>query len=306
MSEEKNLAEREGELWQEVSSTQGADRARAYKELAWLRYEKEDFTDSLAFCEIARELFLSDKEYKDSDELIYVYIGQYRNLMELGRHRDAAETAHELAIFYGKLNDDRIVCALRDEGHAWYAAEEYEKSLAVFLEASNTINPDIDTFDYGLDQFNIGISANRLNRFDEARTHLLSALEIFKAEKNPEMASHCHNELSLLNLNIENAVELEHWAQKLLDYAELAGNFSLQHVAHFRLGVAARLVDDLEKACDELATAHRILLGLDRMDWRAMVKVEKERAGIEIIKGNVGTADEILRRISTIEETLGD
>jgi hypothetical protein len=39
-------------------------------------------------------------------------------------------------------------------------------------------------------------------------------------------------------------------------------------------------------------------------DWHALVKIEKEIAGIDVIRGKVNQAEEAFRRISTIEETL--
>jgi hypothetical protein len=39
-------------------------------------------------------------------------------------------------------------------------------------------------------------------------------------------------------------------------------------------------------------------------DWNLLIRIEKEAAGIDVIRGKVSQAEEKLRRVSTIEETL--
>jgi hypothetical protein len=44
----------------------------------------------------------------------------------------------------------------------------------------------------------------------------------------------------------------------------------------------------------------------DPVDWELVVDLEKEIANILIIKGSLGEADEIQRRIKVLQETLCD
>jgi hypothetical protein len=97
--------------------------------------------------------------------------------------------------------------------------------------------------------------------------------------------------------------QTEEWSRKALDFAELTGDSRWQYILNYFLGVAKRLKGEIDAADDflEKAKAQAILFNID---WNYVVKIEKEIAGLEVIRGHVSAANEIFRRVATIEETL--
>jgi heterodisulfide reductase subunit C len=73
---------------------------------------------------------------------------------------------------------------------------------------------------------------------------------------------------------------------------------------NYYLGIALRLREELDDAQDLLETAKEMALRNGYQEWEFLVKVEKEIAEILIIKGRVGEANEILRRIKSVQEVV--
>ena len=65
-----------------------------------------------------------------------------------------------------------------------------------------------------------------------------------------------------------------------------------------------KLKGEIDTAEEFLAKAKFQVVQYGDQDWNALVKIEKEIAGIDVIRGKVSQAEEILRRVATIEETL--
>lgn len=57
--ERKTLNQREKELWWEIHQRQGIERARSLLELSKIVYEQARYSESLAMCESARDLYLA-------------------------------------------------------------------------------------------------------------------------------------------------------------------------------------------------------------------------------------------------------
>ena len=68
--------------------------------------------------------------------------------------------------------------------------------------------------------------------------------------------------------------------------------------------MARKIKGDLDAAEEFLAKARFQVVQYTDHDWKALIKIEKEIAGIDVIRGKVSQAEETLRRVSTIEETL--
>jgi tetratricopeptide (TPR) repeat protein len=306
MSDEEkvNLEQIEKELWQEVSQTQGVQRARALAALGRVAWDRDKFNDSLAFCESARDLYLEAGRDDYFEEILDVSFGIMTSFDMLNEPEGAANAAGFIIELYREVDHPRLGELLRDEGRYWFALGEYEKSLAAHTEAISLINPDLSEISRGIDLLNIAMTKNRLERYDDSITDLKEALAIFKKEKNPKWVSKCHGELAEIYFNLEMPDETEEWGRKALDYAELTADARSGYWLNYYIGVSRRLKGEIDSAADFLAKAKYQVVHFGEQDWKALVKIEKEIAGIDFIKGNATQAEESLRRIATIEETL--
>jgi tetratricopeptide (TPR) repeat protein len=137
MSEEGTDAQnQEHELWEEVERTSGADRARALTALGRIYWERSKYKESLGYVEAARDLFLEAGREQYIEELTDVNFGIMNNLDMLDRSKDAAEAAGEVIALYRETDHPMLGELLRDQGRYWFAAGEYEKSIAAQADRS--------------------------------------------------------------------------------------------------------------------------------------------------------------------------
>ena len=306
MSDEEQISQEEREqlLWQEVRQCEGAERARAIAALSRILWNRNNYKESLAFCESARDLYLEAGRENYLDELTDVNFGIMNNFDMLDRPREAAEAAAVICELYKETDHPMLGELLRDQGRYWFSAGEIEKSLACHLEGMSIVDPDQTEISRGIDLLNVGMARKRLCRYADAIEDLKEAIAIFKAEKDPSWVSKCHGELSEIYMALEMPDEIEEWARKALDYAELSGNARWEYWLNYYIGVARKIKGDLDAAEEYLAKARFQVVQYTDHDWKALIKIEKEIAGIDVIRGKVSQAEEILRRVSTIEETL--
>ena len=306
MSDEEQFSqdELEQDLWQEVRQREGADRAKAITALSRILWNRNKYKESLAFCESARDLYLEAGRENYLDELTDVNFGIMNNFDMLDRSREAAEAAAVICDLYKETDHPMLGELLRDQGRYWFSAGDIEKSLACHLEAISIPDPDQSEISRGIDYLNVGMARKRLGNYADAIADLKEAIVIFKGEKDPNWVSKCHGELSEIYMSLEMPEEIEEWARKALDFAELSGNGRWEYWLNYYIGVARKIKGDLDAAEEFLAKAKFQAVQLGDQDWHALVKIEKEIAGIDVIRGKVNQAEEAFRRISTIEETL--
>lgn len=305
MSNEEGVSAENQEkiLWEEVEQSDGSTRARALAELGGIYWERSKYKESLCYLEAARDLYVAAGREDHLHELTDVNFGIMNNLEMLDRPSDAAEAAGEVISLYKETDHPMLSELLRDQGRYWFAAGEYEKSIQSHQEGITFPDPDKTELQTGIDALNYGMSLKQLDRHDEAIDQIFEALRWFKKLKEPYWASRCHGELAEIYFKLEMPDQIEEWSTKALDFAIIVGDSRWQYILNYFIGVAKKIAGDIEGA-DELLSRAKGQAILYNIDWNYVVKIEKEIAGLEIIRGRVSAANEIFRRISTIEETL--
>ena len=94
--------------------------------------------------------------------------------------------------------------------------------------------------------------------------------------------------------------------QKALDFAILSKRPNYESSARYYLGAAKVLLGEFEQAQELIDEALSINAHLADPDWELAVCAYKQLANILIIKGQTTSAQEILRRVKTLEETICD
>jgi tetratricopeptide (TPR) repeat protein len=269
-----------------------------------MAYERGDFKSALALCESAREIYESHKAVVGTQALLHVYEGITWSLRKLDREAEAAELAlHAVDI----LKEDSPVDAtdmLREAGRFFFTAGEFQKSLDCHLKAMQEVDPDLTEWTMGIDNYNVGFALMRLEKFPEAIPYLIKSREHFKMDKEPEKIYYCDEYLAVCYLELSNGVEATVHAQKALDFAITAQNSCLESWAKYRLGCAKVLLAELDEAEDLLRDSLAMNSRTSSPDWEMTIELEKEIANILTTKGRVTEADEIRRRIKTLEETI--
>ena len=294
----------EKELWASIPRSEGVDRAEHFVTLSHMAYERGDFKSALALCESARDIYESLQAIVSTQALLHVYEGITWSLRKLDREVEAAELAlHAVDV----LKEDNPVDAtdmLREAGRFFFTAGEYQKSLDCHLKAMQEVDPELTEWTMGIDGYNAGFALMKLERYPEAIPYLIKAREHFKKDKEPEKVYYCDEYLAVSYIELKNGVEATVHAQKGLDFAITSQNSSLEAWATYRLGCAKVLLAELDEAENLLRDSLGMNSRTANPDWDLTIELEKEIANILTIKGRVTEADEIRRRIKTLEETI--
>jgi len=302
----KNEQQDEKELWQLIPNTEGTERAETFVALSHIAYDRGDHKASLALCESAREIYEQLGAEASTSALMHVYEGITWSLRKLDRDEEAAELALRAVDL---LKDERPSDAadmMRDAGRFYFAAEKYEKSLQCHQNAIAEIDPDTTELSMGIDSYNCGFALVKMKRYAECLPYLLAARNHLKKAKEPEKVYYCDEYLAVAYIELNNGVEAITHAQKCLDFAQSAQNECLETWARYRLGCAQVLIGEINEGEDNLRQALGTNVNAGNTDWELAIELEKEIANILVIKGRVGEANEIKRRIATIEETMND
>ena len=305
-TEPNNGKAQEQELWDRVSTTEGAERAEVLDELSHIAYKKDNFIECLHLVDTSIEIYFKHGGLDVYlSELIHLYHGKAHCFENLKRHEDAAKTHEELAMMKFADNDFEAQAEeLRAAGRAWYRIDEWRKSLDNHLAAKAVTYPDISTITMGIDLLNIGMALAKLGSYQDAVDSYISARSLCKEAKDPEFVGWCDNYLALAYIALDNGPEAKFHAMHYLNYTTVAEDLGMQAYARYRLGAALVLCEEYEEAEKNLLRSLELLTLDQDKDWEDIVAVNKQLAKALTALNREEEARKRLERIKTIEETI--
>lgn len=305
-AEPNNGKAQEQELWDRISTTEGAERAEVLDELSHIAYNRSNYIECLHLVDTSIDIYFKNGGLDCYlKELIHLYHGKAHCYENLKRFAEAAETHEELAKMKC-LEDDFESQAeeLRAAGRAWYRIDEWRKSLDNHLAAKAVLDPSTTTLTMGVDLLNIGMALAKLGSHQDALDNYLSARSLCKEAKNPEFVGWCDNYLALSYMALNNGPEARFHAQHYFNYTKVAEDLGMEGYARYRLGRAHLLCDEYEDAEEHLLRSLEILTLDEDKDWEDIVAANKELAKALTALGREDEAQKRLDRIKTIEETI--
>ena len=307
VSTEKNEKDtREQELWDRISTTEGAERAEVLDELSHIAYKRDNYIECLHLVDTSIEIYFKqgglDLYLK---ELMHLYHGKVHCFENLKRHAEEAEMHEELAKMKD-LDDDLEGQAeeLRAAGRAWYKIDEWRKSLDNHIAAKAITYPDITTITMGIDLLNIGMALAKLKSYQDAIDSYLRARSLCKEAKDPEFVGWCDNYLALAYIALNNGPEARFHAQHYFNYTKVCEDLGMEAYSRYRLGAAHLLCEEYVEAEEHLTRSLELLTLESDKDWEDIVAINKGLAQVHAALGREKEANERLDRIKTIEETI--
>ena len=305
-TEPNNGKAQEQELWDRVSTTEGAERAEVLDELSHIAYKKDNFIECLQLVDTSIEIYFKHGGLDVYlSELIHLYHGKAHCFENLKRHEDAAKTHEELAMMKFADNDFEAQAEeLRAAGRAWYRIDEWRKSLDNHIAAKAITYPDISTITMGIDLLNIGMALAKLGSYQDAVDSYLKARSLCKEAKNPEFVGWCDNYLALAYIALNNGLEAKFHALHYFNYSKVTGDLGMEAYSRYRLGTAHLLCGEYEDAEKHLLRSLELLTLEEDKDWEDIVEVNKNLAKVLTALNREEEARKRLDRIKTIEETI--
>jgi len=302
VSEERALDEVSKELWQRAANNEGSIRADAYVALGRIAFDQGKFKESVALYETAKEIFeqVDGSEYQR--EIFEVNIGLSKNYERLERRQDAAQALGKAIEAAKVIEIEELDDLLRDQGRAWFAAGQYENSIACHQEAIAMTEMFLREESYGVDYFNIGMGLFELKRYEESKDAYLRSRAAFKAQDEIEEIVECDYRLTEVYVELKDPVNIIHHGQRALDFFTVLGDDRKVWTLKYFLGIAHRLLDDLETASRLYDEARNLAVARGWKEWEFLIKVDTAIADIYETNGQPEYAAEILRRVKSVQE----
>lgn len=294
----------EEELWDRFSQTDGLEHAEASLILADAVFRKERYDQTLALCELALEIYESNRESVVDSDFANIYQGMSYSLKGLGRMGEGAALAQKAAEIVEDTDPSRSATLFRQASELWYEDEDWMQTIECSQKASQQLDPEITLFMIGQDFFNVGLSYYGLRNYESAIQNFQSSREYLKRAKNPTGVARCDEELAKCYLKIDNAVGSEKHASLALDYANISCDNDRQRISNYLYGRAKKLSGDYEAAEKYLNLAQYMLTVGGSKDWVSIILTEEALAEVFMLTDRAGEANEILRRIETIRSTM--
>ena len=301
MSEEKAIDEVSKELWQRAANNEGSVRADAYVALGRIAFDQGKFKESVAFCETAKEIFEQENQSEYQRQIFEVNIGLSKNYEKLERRQDAAQALGKAIEAAKVIEIEELDDLLRDQGRHFFAAGEFENSIACHQEAIAMTEMFLREEFHGIDYFNVGMSLYELGRYEEARDAYRKSRAAFKANDEIESVVDCDYRLTEIHVELKDPVNIIANGQGALDFFTVLGDDRKVWTLKYFLGIAHRLLGDLETASQLYDEARSLARSMGWKEWEFLIKVDTALADLYETNGMHEYAAEILRRVKSVQ-----
>jgi len=293
-------------LWDRIPEVDGEERASTYYELSARIYARGQYDEALALAETARDIYSTLGESAPSEGLAQAYSAIGYNLNQLKR-MDEAATAMSKAVEILRENKSPIALELACTlGEWWYTSKQYDKVVETMNECAQEHLVDGNEIGAANDLHLIGCAERELKNYERSIDAFKEARALFKRNKEVIHVARCDQKIASCLIELgEGELALE-TARKAVDVFETAHDHRRETFAQFEYGKAQIL---LEKFDDALATLEQVLSVVSEdepKDFEFIVDVETRIAKIIRMQGRIDEADEIERRLKSVQETLDE
>jgi tetratricopeptide (TPR) repeat protein len=293
-------------LWDRIPEVDGEERASTYYELSARIYARGQYDEALALAETARDIYSTLGASAPSEGLAQAYSAIGYNLNQLKR-MDEAATAMSKAVEILRENKSPIALELACTlGEWWYTSKQYEKVVLTMGECAQEHLVDGNEIGAANDLHLIGCAERELKNYEKAIEAFKEARILFKSNKEVIHVARCDQKIASCLIELNDGELALHTARKALDVFETAHDHRRETFALFEYGKAQIL---LEKFDDGLATLEQVLAVVSEdepKDFEFIIDVESRIAKIVRMQGRIDEADEIERRLKSVQEMLED
>jgi len=293
-------------LWDRIPEVDGEERASTYYELSARIYARGQYDEALALAETARDIYSTLGASASSEGLAQAYSAIGYNLNQLKR-MDEAASAMSKAVEILRENKSPIALELACTlGEWWYTSKQYEKVVLTMGECAQEHLVDGNEIGAANDLHLIGCAERELKNYEKAIAAFKEARILFKHNKEVIHVARCDQKMASCLIELNDGELALITARKALDVFETAHDHRRETFALFEYGKAQIL---LEKFDDGLATLEQVLAVVSEdepKDFEFIIDVESRIAKIVRMQGRIDEADEIERRLKSVQEMLED
>jgi tetratricopeptide (TPR) repeat protein len=293
-------------LWDRIPEVEGEERASTFYELSARIFARGQYDEALALAETARDIYSQLGVTSASEGLAQAYSAIGYNLNQLKRIDEAA-SAMSKAVEILRENKSPIALELACTlGEWWYTSKQYEKVVLTMNECAQEHLVDSNEIGAANDLHLIGCAERELKNYEKAIEAFKEARALFKRNKEIIHVARCDQKIASCLIELgEGELALE-TAQKAVDVFETGHDHRREVFALFEYGKAQIL---LEKFDDGLATLENVLAIVSEdepKDFEFILDIETRISKIMRMQGRNDEANEIERRLKSVQEALED
>jgi len=293
-------------LWDRIPEVDGEERASTFYELSARIYARGQYDEALALAETARDIYSTLGDSAPSEGLAQAYSAIGYNLNQLKR-MDEAASAMSKAVEILRENKSPIALELACTlGEWWYTSKQYDKVVETMNECAQEHLVDGNEIGAANDLHLIGCAERELKNYEKSIDSFKEARALFKRNKEVIHVARCDQKIASCLIELgEGELALE-TARRAVDVFETGHDHRRENFAQFEYGKAQIL---LEKFDDALATLEQVLSVVSEdepKDFEFIVDVETRIAKIIRMQGRTDEADEIERRLKSVQAMLDE
>ena len=306
MSEDDDMEEivTEEMLWDRIPEVDGEERASTYYELSARIYARGQYDEALALAETARDIYSTLGASAPSEGLAQAYSAIGYNLNQLKR-MDEAATAMSKAVEILRENKSPIALELACTlGEWWYTSKQYDKVVLTMGQCAQEHLVDGNEIGAANDLHLIGCAERELKNYEKAIDSFKEARALFKRNKEVIHVARCDQKMASCWIELNEGELALETARRAIDVFETGHDHRRETFALFEFGKAQIL---LEKFDEGLATLEQVLSVVSEdepKDFEFIIDVESRIAKIVRMQGRIEEADEIERRLKSVQESL--
>lgn len=308
MSEDDDMEEliTEEMLWDRIPDVDGEERASTYYELSARIYARGQYDEALALAETARDIYSTLGDSAPSEGLAQAYSAIGYNLNQLKR-MDEAASAMSKAVEILRENKSPIALELACTlGEWWYTSKQYDKVVATMNECAQEHLVDGNEIGAANDLHLIGCAERELKNYEKSIDAFKEARALFKRNKEVIHVARCDQKIASCLIELgEGELALE-TARKAVDVFETGHDHRRETFAQFEYGKAQILLEKFDEALATLEQVLSVVSEDEPKDFEFIVDVETRIAKIIRMQGRTDEADEIERRLKSVQETLDE
>lgn len=308
MSEDDDMEEliTEEMLWDRIPEVDGEERASTYYELSARIYARGQYDEALALAETARDIYSTLGDSAPSEGLAQAYSAIGYNLNQLKR-MDEAATAMSKAVEILRENKSPIALELACTlGEWWYTSKQYDKVVQTMNECAQEHLVDGNEIGAANDLHLIGCAERELKNYEKSIDAFKEARALFKRNKEVIHVARCDQKIASCLIELgEGELALE-TARRAVDVFETGHDHRRENFAQFEYGKAQILLEKFDEALATLEQVLSVVSEDEPKDFEFIVDLETRIAKIIRMQGRTDEADEIERRLKSVQETLNE
>jgi tetratricopeptide (TPR) repeat protein len=293
-------------LWDRIPEVDGEERASTYYELSARIYARGQYDEALALAETARDIYSTLGDSVPSEGLAQAYSAIGYNLNQLKR-MDEAATAMSKAVEILRENKSPIALELACTlGEWWYTSKQYDKVVQTMNECAQEHLVDGNEIGAANDLHLIGCAERELKNYEKSIDAFKEARALFKRNKEVIHVARCDQKIASCLIELgEGELALE-TARRAVDVFETGHDHRRENFAQFEYGKAQILLEKFDEALATLEQVLSVVSEDEPKDFEFIVDLETRIAKIIRMQGRADEADEIERRLKSVQETLNE